>query len=274
MTEHVTIIEKKKSIQLVAWRELVAYKDLLYFLIFRGIKARYAQSVLGVGWAIIQPLFTMLVFTIVFGGLAKVSSDGAPYALFSLSGLVAWNFFSAGLSDSAASLVNNAGLLGKVYFPRLVLPLSGLLTKFLDFAISLFVLAVLLIIFRFTPSWQLIFFPLLVLLLFIVTLGPSLLVAAWSVQYRDVKYAMTFIVQILLYAAPVVYPLSLVPEHYRFLYSFNPMVGVVEGFRASLLGTTPMPWMQIGFSGGVGCIILMYGLFIFSRLEKTFADVV
>lgn len=273
MNSEPLVIEKQKKIKLLNFSELLSYKDLLYFLVVRGIKARYAQSVLGVGWAVIQPLFTMLVFTIVFGNLANINSDGIPYALFSFCGLMAWTYFSGALTEAANSLVSNASMLSKVYFPRLILPLSGLLSKLLDFMITMVVMTGLLLFFRHAPTLSLIYFPLMVLLLLISTFGPAIILAAWSVQYRDVKYAMTFIVQILMYAAPVVYPLSSVPEKYRLVYSINPLVGIVEGFRSSILGVNPMPWTAIGMGTVVSVCILLYGLYTFSKLENTFADV-
>ena len=268
-----TIIEKKSRLKLVDWKELSDYRDLLYFLIVRGIRAKYAQSVLGVSWAVIQPLFTMLVFTIVFGNLAKISSDGVPYALFSFSALMPWTYFSGVLNEASNSLTTNANMLSKVYFPRIVLPLAAMLGKLLDFSITLLVMGVLLVMFNYMPSYQLVFLPLLLLYLLMTALGPSLILAAWSVQYRDIKYAMTFIVQLLMYAAPVVYPLSLIPQKYQLWYALNPLVGVIEGFRAAILGTSAMPWPIIGIGFSMSWVILMVGLYTFSRLERTFADV-
>lgn len=267
------VIEKKSRLKLIDWKELSAYRDLLYFLIVRGIRAKYAQSVLGVSWAVIQPLFTMLVFTVVFGNLAKISSDGVPYALFSFSALMPWTYFSGVLNEASNSLTSNANMLSKVYFPRMVLPLAALFGKLLDFSITLLVMGVLLVVFNFTPSYQLVYLPLLLLYLLMTALGPSLILAAWSVQYRDIKYAMTFIVQLLMYAAPVVYPLSLIPQQYQGWYALNPLVGVVEGFRAAILGTSSMPWLIIGIGFSMSLVILMVGLYTFSRLERTFADV-
>lgn len=274
MSEPTIIIERQRKFKLINCSEVVAYKDLLYFLVIRGLKARYAQSILGVGWALIQPLFTMLVFTVVFGRLANIRSDGLPYALFSFAGLIAWSYFSGALLEVSNSLVSNANMLSKVYFPRIVLPLSGLLTKLLDFGITIIVMVGLIVFFKHPLSWNLIYFPLMVVLLVISTSGPAVILAAWSVQYRDIKYAMTFVVQILMYAAPVVYPLSSVPEKYRFFYSLNPLVGVIEGFRSSLLNSNPMPWSEISIGTTVAIITLLFGLYTFARLEKTFADVV
>ena len=268
-----TIIEKKSRLKLVDWKELSDYRDLLYFLIVRGIRAKYAQSVLGVSWAVIQPLFTMLVFTIVFGNLAKISSDGVPYALFSFCALMPWTYFSGVLNEASNSLTSNANMLSKVYFPRMVLPLAAMFGKLLDFSITLIVMGVLLIVFNFAPSYQLLYLPLLLLFLMMTALGPSLILAAWSVQYRDIKYAMTFIVQLLMYAAPVVYPLSLIPQKYQLWYALNPLVGVIEGFRAAILGTSAMPWPIIGIGFSMSWVILMVGLYTFSCLERTFADV-
>jgi lipopolysaccharide transport system permease protein len=273
MSNHTIIIEKQRSTKLVQWKELVAYKDLLYFLVVRGIKARYAQSVLGVGWAVIQPLFTMLTFTIVFGRLAKVSSDGIPYAIFSFAGLVAWTYFSGALTDASNSLSSNANMISKVYFPRIILPLASLFSKVLDFAITIVVMIVLLLYYQVAPTIQLVYFPLLFVYLLIATLGPSLIIAAWSLQYRDIKYAITFVIQILMFASPVVYPLSSVPESMRLYYSINPMVGVIEGFRASLLGVNEMPLNEIAVGASFAVITLLFGLYTFTRLERTFADV-
>lgn len=267
------IIEKKSKLKLIDWKELSAYRDLLYFLIVRGIRAKYAQSVLGVSWAVIQPLFTMLVFTVVFGNLAKISSDGVPYALFSFAALMPWTYFSGVLNEASNSLTANANMLSKVYFPRMVLPLAALFGKLLDFSITLLVMGVLLAMFNYMPSYQLVYLPLLLLYLLMTALGPSLILAAWSVQYRDIKYAMTFIVQLLMYAAPVVYPLSYIPEKYQIGYALNPLVGVVEGFRAAILGTAAMPWTIIGIGFSMSFALLLVGLFTFSRLERTFADV-
>jgi len=269
----VIIIEKRRGTQLINLRELIDYKDLLYFLVVRGVKARYAQSILGVGWAVIQPLLTMLIFTVIFGRLAKIDSEGVPYALFSFCGLMPWTYFSGAISEATNSLTTNANMLSKVYFPRLILPLAAIVTKLLDFFITVLILCALLVIFRFPPTFQLIYFPILMVLLLITSMGPSILLAAWAVQYRDIKYAITFIVQILMYAAPVVYPLSIIPENYRTLYSLNPMVGVIEGFRSCILGVTPMPWSVIATSALVALLLLVYGLYSFSRLERTFADV-
>lgn len=268
------VIEKRDKLSLVDWSEIIVYKDLLYFLSIRSIKARYAQSILGIGWAVLQPLFTIVVFTVVFGGLAKIGSDGIPYSLFSFSGLVAWNYFSGSLSDSSGILLSNSNMITKVYFPRLILPLSSLISKGIELFIGIIVLALMMIFYSHPPSQQIIYFPVILVLLFIATFGPSILLSAWSLQYRDIKYALSFIVQILMYAAPVVYPISSVPTDYRFIYSINPMVGIVEGFRASVLGTQGMPWAELGVGTITSLLLFVYSLYVFSKLERTFADVV
>ncbi|SFO48072.1 lipopolysaccharide transport system permease protein [Algoriphagus ornithinivorans] len=267
-----SVIQPSQGWKVVDFPELWRYKDLLYFLTVRGIKARYAQSVLGIGWAIIQPLFTTLVFTIVFGGLAEVDSDGMPYLLFSYLALWPWNYFSGTLSESANSLVANAGMITKVYFPRLILPMAAIFSKLLDFLISFVVLLILLIYFQVLPGWQLIFLPILLIQLIMCSLGIGMILSAMAVQYRDIKYALGFIVQLLLYAAPVVYSTTAVPDQYQFFYSLNPMVGVIEGIRAMFLSRS-MPWQLIWPGAIVGAVLFVFGLFYFRRMEKVFADV-
>lgn len=267
-----TIIEPSKGWKVIDFEEMWRYKDLLYFLTFRGIKARYAQSILGIGWAIIQPLFTTLIFTVVFGGLAKVDSDGMPYILFSYLALWPWNYFSGTLSESANSLVANAGMITKVYFPRLILPLAAIFSKLLDFIISFVVLLVLLIYFKVVPGLGIIFLPLLLIQLLMTSLGIGMILSAMAVQYRDVKYALTFIVQLLLYGAPVVYSTTAVPDQWQFLYSLNPMVGVIEGIRAMFLNR-PMPWEWIWPGAIIALVLFVFGLFYFRKMERVFADV-
>lgn len=270
---HWTVLKPSKGWQLIDWKELVRYKDLLYFLTIRGIKARYAQSVLGVGWAIIQPLFTTLVFTVVFGNLAGISSDGVPYVIFSFAAMTPWNYFSNVLTESSNSLVQNANMITKVYFPRLVLPLSAAFSKLLDFGIGLIVMAGFMAWFRYVPTWNALWLPLLIFILLLASLGLGMILSAMAVQYRDVKHAVSFVVQLLMYAAPVVYPTSNVPEVWRFWYSLNPMVGVIEGFRSALLGTQPMPWQWIWPGAVVALLFFIFGAFYFRRMERVFADV-
>ena len=267
-----TIIQPSSGWKFANLKEVWRYRDLFYFLVMRGIKAKYAQSVLGVSWAIIQPLFTCIVFTVVFGRLAKVDSDGIPYALFSFLGLWPWTYFSATLSESSSSLVANASMITKVYFPRLVLPLSSVFSKLLDFIIAFLVVIGFLIYYRVTPGWGVIWIPLFTVQLLLSSLGLGLILSAMAVQYRDVKHAMSFMMQILMYAAPVVYSATAVPEKYQFLYSLNPMVGVVEGFRAALLDR-PIPWQWLWPGSTVAVFLFIYGMLYFRKMERVFADV-
>ncbi|MBD8490432.1 ABC transporter permease [Echinicola sp. CAU 1574] len=266
------VIEPSKGWKLVDFKELWRYKDLLYFLTLRGIKARYAQSILGVAWAIIQPLFTTLVFTVVFGNLAKVDSDGMPYMLFSYLALWPWNYFSGTLTESANSLIANSGMITKVYFPRMVLPLASIFSKLLDFIIAFLVVIGFLVYFQVMPGWGIVYLPLLIIQLLLTSLGIGMILSAMAVQYRDVKHALSFLVQLLMYAAPVVYSTMAVPEAYRSLYVLNPMVGVIEGFRAAFLDR-PMPWEWIWPGSIVAVFFFVFGMFYFRRMEKVFADV-
>lgn len=274
MSKAVTTIKPTSGFRFVNIRELIEYKDLLYFLVLRGIKAKYAQSVLGIGWAVIQPLFTTLVFTIVFGNLAKVTSDGLPYFIFSLTGMVCWNYFSGTLGESTNSLVLNANMISKVYFPRLVLPLAAVFSKLLDFIIGMLLLIVFLFVYKIPLTAEVLVLPLLIVLLLMTSIGTGMLLSAMAVQYRDVRHAMTFLTQLLMYSAPVVYPASSVPEQYQMLYALNPMVGVIEGFRAALLHTRPIPWDFIGIGAIVATIMLVWGALYFRKMERVFADVV
>ena len=269
-----TVIEPKSGWRWVDWGELWQYRDLFAFLVWRDIKTRYAQSILGIGWAVIQPVFSMIVFTIVFGNLAKISSDGVPYAIFNYTALVPWTYFSNALTASTGSLVASKNLITKVYFPRLVVPIAPVLGKLVDFGIALLILFGMMVWFRIPPTIWALALPLLVALMMLTATGLGMWLTALSVQYRDINYAMGFLVTLLMYAAPVVYPASSVPEQFRWLYALNPMVGVIEGFRSALLGTNPMPWDFIGIGAGVAVVLLVSGILYFRRMEKTFADVV
>ena len=269
-----TIIEAESGWQLIDWRELWRYRDLFFFLVWRDVKTRYAQSVLGIGWAIIQPIFSMVVFTVVFGNLAKVDSDGVPYAIFSYAALVPWIYFSGSLSSASSSLVSASGIWTKVYFPRLVIPIAPALAKMVDFAIALLILLGLMLWFQIPPTIWVLTLPLLIVLMMLTATGIGMWVTVLSVQYRDINYAMGFFVQLLMYAAPVVYPASKVPEGFRLVYGLFPMAGVIEGFRSALLGTNPMPWDLIGVGSIVAVIFFVTGALYFRRMERIFADVV
>jgi lipopolysaccharide transport system permease protein len=269
-----TVFEAKSGWRFIDFHELWEYRDLFYFLIWRNIKVRYAQSVLGVGWAIIQPVFSMIVFTIVFGRLAKIGSEGVPYAIFSYAALVPWTYFSNALTQSGASLVGASGMISKVYFPRLIIPMSPVLDTLVDFGISLILLVGLMVWFKIAPTIWVLTGPLLILLMMLTAAGLGMWLSALAVQYRDVNYGMYFAVQLLMYASPVVYPASLVPGQYRLLFGINPMAGVIEGFRAALIGTRPMPWDLIAVGSVTALVVAVSGAFYFRRTERIFADVV
>jgi len=268
-----TVIRPQKGWRLIDLKELREYKDLFYFLVWRDIKVRYAQSVLGVGWAVIQPVFTMIVFTIVFGKLAKISSDGVPYAIFSFTALVPWTYFSTALTSASGSLVAGSGMLTKVYFPRIIIPLTPVLGKLVDFGIALLLLFGMMVWFKTMPTIWAMTLPLLIVLMMLTAAGLGMWLTALSIQYRDIKYGMSFAVRLLMYAAPVVYPASLIPDKYRLLYGLNPMAGVIEGFRSALLGTRPMPWDLIIVGSITAIVIAISGAFYFRRMERIFADV-
>ena len=273
MKSNKIIIEPKHGWQKMDWNELWGYKDLFYFLVRRNIKTRYAQSILGIGWALLQPLFSMIIFTIVFGNLAKISSDGVPYSIFSFTALVPWTYFTSALMDSSGSLINSTQLLTKVYFPRLVIPLAPVISKLVDFFIALIILFFLMIYFGFYPGINLFILPLLILLMMLSASGMGMWLTALSIQYRDIKYSMGFFVQLLMYLAPVVYPATAIPTQYRLLYGCFPMTGVIEGFRSILLETNPIPWDLILPGFFMAFVLFLSGLFYFIRMEKRFADV-
>jgi lipopolysaccharide transport system permease protein len=266
------VIEPRSGWQLVNWKEILACRDLCYFLVWRDLKVRYSQSVLGIGWVLIQPLCSMLVYTFIFGRLVRMPSDGVPYPLFSFVALVPWTYFINVLNESSGSLVVNQNLITKVYFPRLILPLVSILNRMVDFLIAFALLVVLLAAYRVLPTWNVLFLPLLLIILSATGSGLGMLFAALSVQYRDVRYALHFGVQLLMYAAPVIYPVRIIPAAYRPWYALNPMVGVIEGFRASLLGTRPMPWTWIAQGAGVATLLFLIGALYFRRRERQFAD--
>ena len=254
--------------------ELWAYRELLYFLTWRDVKVRYKQTVLGASWAIIQPLSTMVVFSLFFGKLASIPSDGVPYPLFSFAALVPWTFFSNGLTQSANSVVLSQNLITKIYFPRLAIPLATVLSGLVDFVLAFLVLAGLMMYYGVVPGPRVLWLVPLVLLALATALGVGLWLAALNVQYRDVRYAVPFLTQLWLFATPVAYPSSLLDEPWRTLYGINPMVGVVEGFRWALLGSGPSPGPMLLVSTLAALFVLVGGSLYFRRMERTFADVI
>lgn len=254
--------------------ELWAYRELLYFLTWREVKVRYKQTVLGASWALLQPLLTMLVFSLFLGKLAKVPSDRIPYPLFCLTGLIPWNFFSNGLSNSANSLVSSSNLISKVYFPRLAIPVSAVLSGAVDFVVSLVMLVMIMAFYHQSPPLRSVYLPLFFFLAFVTATGVGLWLSALNVQYRDVRYVLPFLTQFWMFATPVVYPSSLLSEPWRSIYGLNPMVGVVEGFRWSLFQTIEAPGRMIIISSLTATLLLIGGIVYFRRMEKTFADLV
>jgi lipopolysaccharide transport system permease protein len=254
--------------------DLWQYRELLYFLTWRDIKVRYKQTVLGAAWAIIQPFFTMVVFSLFFGKLAKVPSDGIPYPIFAYAALVPWTFFANGLNQSSNSLVGSASLIKKVYFPRLVVPISSVIAGAVDFVLAFMVLLAMMLFYGIVPTLNIFWLPLLLLLAFVTSLGTGLWFSALNVQFRDVRYTVPFLTQFWLFATPIAYPSSLLSEPWRTLYGINPMVGVVEGFRWALLGADTAPGPIIIVSTLAALTLLVGGAFYFKRLERTFADVV
>jgi lipopolysaccharide transport system permease protein len=254
-------------------KELWLYRELLYFLTWRDLKVRYKQTILGATWAIIQPFFMMVVFSIFFGRLASVPSDGVPYPIFSYTALVPWTFFSYGLSQGSNSLVSNTNLLKKIYFPRLAMPIATVLSGVVDFVIAFVVLIGMMLYYGMTPTAHIFWLPFFLLLAFITALGVSLWLSSLNVLFRDIRYAIPFLTQFWLFATPIAYPSSMLDEPFRTLYAVNPMVGVVEGFRWALLGTDTAPGTIIIVSYTVAVMVLVSGAFYFRRLEKTFADI-
>jgi lipopolysaccharide transport system permease protein len=255
-------------------RELWEYRELLYFLVWRDIKVRYKQTALGAAWAIIQPFFSMVVFSLFFGKLAKMPSDGIPYPIFAYAALVPWTFFANGLSQSANSLVESANLIRKIYFPRLTIPIANVLAGLVDFTLAFTVLLAMMAWYHIYPTARLIWLPLFLLLALVTALAVGLWLSVLNVEYRDVRYTVPFITQFWMFATPIVYPSSLLKEPWRTIYGLNPMVGVVEGFRWALLGTKTAPGPAIAVSAGAALVLLVGGAFYFRRMEKTFADVV
>lgn len=256
----------------INFKDLWYYRELLYFLIWREVKVRYKQTVLGFAWAIIQPLVMMVVFTLFFGNLAKIPSEGIPYPLFNYSALLPWTLFAEGITRSSNSLVQDANLIRKTYFPRLVMPLSGIISPIVEFAIAFVILVVMMCFYGYYPTIRILWLPAFTLLALVTALAVGLWLSALNIKYRDLRYIVPFLVQLWLFVSPVVYSSSLLPDQFRFFYAINPMAGVIEGFRWSLLSTAA-PGSMIIVSCAIILLILVFGAFYFRRCEKTFADV-
>lgn len=275
MNEPRTItIKPSKGWAALNLRDLWNYRELIFFFTWRDLKVRYKQTLLGAAWAILQPFLTMVVFSIFFGGLAKVPSDGVPYPIFSYAALLPWTLFSKALQDASRSLVSSANIISKVYFPRLILPLSSTLAGLVDFVIALVVLVGMMFFYGIQPTANTWTLPLFVLLALITAIGVGLWLSALNVMYRDVGYIIPFLTQFWMYITPIAYPASMVPEQWKFLYALNPLTGVVEGFRWALLGTGDGPSYTLLISASIAILLTISGLFYFRRMERKFADMV
>lgn len=267
-----TVIRPRTGWIAINWRELWEARELLFFMIWRDVTVRYKQTVLGVAWAVLQPVFSMLVFTVIFGNLAKLPSDGMPYPIFVYAGLLPWMFFSAAVTNASGSLLNNQALLTKIYLPRLFVPATAVGGGLVDLGVSFGVFAVLMVVYQVPLGWSILALPLLVLLTVVAATGLGLVLASVTVTYRDFRYVVPFLIQAGLYVSPVIYPISLVPEKWRWVLALNPMSGIIDGFRSSLLGKA-WDWQALGVSSLTAIVLLVYGLFYFRKTERRFADI-
>ena len=276
MKEQVLILEPGRT-EKNYWTDLWRYRELFLILAWRDVSVRYKQTIIGVGWAILRPFLTMVVFTVIFGRLAGLPSNGnAPYALMVFAAMLPWSLFSTSLGDASNSLIGNANLISKVYFPRLIVPAATVVTAFVDFLISFVILLGLMIYYQFAPSWNLLLLPVFILLALLSSLGPGLWITALNVKYRDFRYIIPFIVQFDLYVSPVGFSSNVIPERWRLLYSLNPMVGVIDGFRWCILGghDSPIYWSRFLLSLTIVAFFLWLGVSQFRKMEKTFADLI
>ena len=268
------VIEPRKGLLDLDLEALWEYRELLYFLVWRNVKVRYKQTVIGAGWVVLQPLLTMMIFTVIFSYLAKIPSDGLPYPIFAYTALLPWTYFSQALSRGGGGLVGSANLISKVYFPRLIIPLASVVTPLVDFGLSFVILLGLMVWYGITPTWGVLALPCFLFMALVTALAVSLFLSALNVKYRDVGYIIPFLTQFWMYASPVIYPVSLIPEQWRLLYSLNPMVGVIEGFRWALLGTAAPDFRVISISIVMVVALLLGGLVYFKHMERTFADII
>jgi len=254
--------------------DLWAYRELVYFLTWRDIKVRYKQTVLGIAWAILQPLLTMILFSIFFGRLASVPSDNIPYPVFALAGLLPWTFFANALSSSTNSIVGSANLITKIYFPRMMIPGAAIAANLMDFALASLTLVGLMAYYRMSVTWSVLMLAPLIVLIALLSVAVGLWMSAMNVRYRDVRYALPFLVQLWMFASPIIYPLSMVPEKWRWVLVLNPLTGIIEGFRAALFAGTRFNWGALAFSTVITLLFLVYSAYAFRKVEKTFADIV
>ena len=276
-TSQTLVIKPKSGWQLIDWKELIEYRDLFYFMIKRDVLAIYKQTVMGFTWAIIRPVFSMIIFSVVFGGLAKIPSDGIPYPIFSYVALIPWTYFAAAMNTSTQSLISGKGIFTKVYFPRLIIPLIPVLSKLVDFAIAFVILFGLMAWYGISPTKNLIFLPVLILMMMLTASGIGMWLSAMAIQYRDIPQGVGFLSQLLMYVAPVVWPVSLLKEKFGesavLIYGIYPMVGVIEGFRSALLSHNSMPWKLMGIGTISAVLICVSGALYFKSKERIFVDV-
>ena len=272
-TEPFVVIQPTGNWRLVSLKDLWAYRELLFFLTWRDVKVRYKQTALGAAWAILQPLFMMVIFTIFFGRLAGVDSAGIPYPLFALAGLVPWTFFSNAITASGNSLVGSANLITKVYFPRLIVPAAAILAGFVDFALAFLLFCVMMIYYRVLPTIQILFLPVLVVMTSLFALGVGTWMSALNVKYRDVRFALPFLIQLWLFVSSVILPSSALPQKYRWLLMLNPMSGIIEGYRSALFGL-PFDWPALAVAAAITIAVLAYSIYSFARVERSFADII
>ncbi len=271
--EPLVVIQPSKKWNLLSLKDIWAYRELLFFLTWRDVKVRYKQTALGAAWAILQPLFMMVIFTIFFGRLAGVGSSGIPYPLFALAGLVPWTFFANAITASGNSLVGSAHLITKVYFPRLIVPAAAMLAGLVDFLLAFLLLCILMLYYRVTLSVQILFLPVLVLMTALFSLGVGTWMSALNVKYRDVRFALPFIIQLWLFVSSVILPSSSIPPKWRWLLNLNPMSGIIEGYRSALFGL-PFDWPALSIAAVLTLLVLLYAIFAFSRVERSFADII
>jgi lipopolysaccharide transport system permease protein len=269
----VTVIKPPSGWQIVDFGELKRYRDLAYFLAWRDVTVMYAQTVMGFAWAIIQPTIQIVIFSVIFGKVAKIPTEGVPYMLYATVAIIPWTYMSTAMGQSSQSLVSNQNMLGKIYFPRLFFPLTPVFSKLVNFFISLLLLIGIMVYYRVAPTWNLVYLPVFILMMMLVPAGIGMWMSALAIRYRDVRFAMQYILQMLMYSAPIVYSASTIPPEYRLVYSLNPIVGVVEGYRAALLGTE-MPWIYIIPGMVTALLLLVSGVAYFKRMERVFADVI
>lgn len=272
-SNRIATIRPYRGWEAIDFSELRAYRDLFYFLVRRDVKVLYAQTILGFSWAVLNPLIQIIIFSVIFGHVAGLATDGIPYVLFSTVAIIPWTYMSEAMSTSSQSLVNEQAMLGKVYFPRVLYPLVPVFAKLVDFVISLLILVAIMIYYQVTPTFNLLLLPFLIVMMIAIPAALGMWLSALAIRFRDVKFALPFVVRMLIYSAPILYTASSIPDAYRFWYSLNPLVGIIEGFRASLLGG-PIPWMYILPGMAMTVVLLVSGAIYFRRMERVFADVI